>query len=128
MSENMDVVSKEVVKLSKKNEDMIVNNIEKGYFFKILNNYGFLYDDLRVIFESEEYTNSTRETLNIILRTMKDSHSINLYSSVLFLEEFTTVKKILLFMDSESEWVIKTELSKKYNIEIETNDLFELLG
>jgi len=53
---------------------------------------------------------------------------MDLSDSVLFLEEFTRIKKILYFLDGESKWIIKNELSEKNNIELETNEVYKILN
>ncbi len=123
----MDVVSKEVVNITK-NEEAIIDDIEKNNFYKILNTYRFPRKDLEVIFQSEIYTNNIQEELNIVLRKLKKEHGISITDSVLFLDEFTKVKKILIFLDGESKFILKNELSEKHGIEIETNDLYKILG
>lgn len=127
MSENMDAISKEILSISK-SEDSIINKIQKDIFFNILKRYEFTYEKLQLIFQSEIYTNEIQDNLNMILRKMKKKHKILISESVLFLEEFTKIKKILYFLDGESKWIIKNELSEKYNIELETNELYKLLS
>jgi len=126
MSEKMDAVTKEVVDNSK-SEDAVINSIEKGDFFEILERYDLKYDMLKDIFEGELYTTETQNSVNIILRRVKKLHGISLTDSVLFLEEFTRIKKILNFLDNDNKWIVKTELSEKYNIEIETTILEKIL-
>jgi len=127
MSERMDMISKEVLSISK-SEENIIDNIQKTKFFELLDKYEFTYEKLQVIFESEMYTNDTQNNLNIILRKIKKLHGMNMSDSVIFLEDFTRIKKILYFLDGESKWIIKNELSEKYNIEIETNELYKMLN
>ena len=128
MSERMDMVSKEEILSVSKSEETMINNIQKTKFFELLEKYNFTYAKLQVIFESEIYTNETQNNLNIILRRIKKTHGINMSDAVVFLEEFTRIKKILYFLDGESKWIIKNELSEKYNIEIETNELYKMLS
>ena len=127
MSERLDMISKEVLSVSK-SEEIIINDIQKGSFYDILEKYGFTYAKLQVIFESEIYTNDTQNNLNVILRKIKKTHGINMSDSVVFLDEFTRIKKILYFLDGESKWIIKNELAEKYNIDFETNELLKMLG
>ena len=127
MSERMDMISKEVLSVSK-SEETIIDNIEKEKFYKLLSKYGYPYDKLQVIFESEIYTNDTQHSLNIILRKIKKVHGIDMSDGIIFLEEFTRIKRILFFMDGESKWIIKNELAEKYNIDFDTNELYKMLG
>jgi len=127
MSNRMDIISKEELCISK-SEDILIDKIQKSKFFELLNNYDFTYDKLQVIFESEIYTNQTQNNLNIAIRKLKKQHDISISDSVLFLEEFTPIKKILYFFDGETKWALKQEMAEKYNIELETNELFKILS
>lgn len=127
MSERMDMISKDALSIFK-SEETIIDNIQRKKFFDVLKECGYTYERLKVIFESEMYTNETQNDLNITLRKIKKSHGLHLSDSVVFLEEFTRIKKILYFLDGESKWIIKNELSDKYNIEFETNELFKMLS
>lgn len=127
MSDKMKLLSKEVLDISKP-EDILIEKIQKEIFWDILETHGFDYEKLKVIFESEIYTNETQNNLNLLLREMKTTDGILLSDSVIFLEEFTRIKKILVFLDGESKYMIKTELSDRHNIEIETNNLSKMIG
>jgi len=122
MSERMGMISTEALSIDK-SEENIIDNIQKKNFFKILKECGYTYERLKVIFESEIYTNETQNDLNITLRKIKKSHGIHLSDSVVFLEDFTRIKKILYFLDGDSKYIIKTELSERYNIDFETVDM-----
>jgi len=122
----MDAVTKEIVDNSK-SEDNLINDIEKTDFFKLLESYELPYDVLKNIFEGELYTTEMQNTVNIVLRRIKKSHGILISDIVLFLEEFTRIKKVLYFLDNDNRWIIKNELAEKYNIEIETTILEKIL-
>lgn len=126
MSENMDLVSNESTELYK-NENNIINDIQQHQICDLLEKYKFTYDKIKSIFESEVYSTSLQNDLNIIFRKLKKHHNINLLDIVMYLEEFTKIKKVLYFFDADTKWLLKKELSKKYNIKIKGNDLYQIM-
>lgn len=126
MSENMDLVANEHVELYK-NEKVLIDDIHRHQIHDLFEKYGFNFKKIKVIFESEVYSTSTQNELNIIFRKLKKHHDINLFDIVMYFEEFAKIKKILYFFDAETKWLLKKELSKKYNIEIKGNNLYKIM-
>jgi hypothetical protein len=126
MSKNMDVVGKEDV-LIFRSENIIINGIERDYFYKMLDKYGYTFKRLKLIFESGIYDSSEQHELNHVLRRLKSIEDISLMSSIICLEELAQFKNILGFLDGDTKVQLKEECAVRYNIKLEKNSLHKLM-
>lgn len=112
----------------KRNEDSLHRELDSDRFYAILeSNYGYDYKTVSRLIEGGNYAINEQHEFNITLRRMKREHDIDISDSILFLEETILMNHILKFIDEETEWVLKDELSSKYNIDVSPNKLFEIL-
>jgi len=110
-----------------KNEDILHSEIDSDRFFQILkDDYGFEYEDISRFIEGGVYSFNEQHDFNIILRKLKRDNNISIRESILYLEDCMLLNHILKFIDDETEWILKDELSSKYGIK-QNNKLFEIL-
>ena len=55
-------------------------------------------------------------------------YNIDVSDSVLFLENTMTLGNILKFIDDETQWILKEELSFKYGIDIDIKNIFDIMS
>jgi hypothetical protein len=48
--------------------------------------------------------------------------------SILYLEDTITLSNILKFIDDETEWMLKEELSAKYCIDVDVKTIFDFMS
>ena len=112
----------------KKNEDNLHLEIDSASFYQILeDDYGYDYKTISRYIEGGVYSLNEQHEFNIVLRKLKRDHNIEITDSILFLEDSILMNNILKFIDDETEWTLKDELAKKYNINKKNNNIFELL-
>lgn len=112
----------------KRNEEALHQELDSARFFSIIkNHYGYEYDTISKYIQGGNYSFNEQHDFNITLRKMKREHDIDISDSIVFLEETINMNYILKFIDDETEWVLKNELSTKYNINMKPNKLFEIL-
>lgn len=111
-----------------RNEDFLHLDIDSSNFYHILEHeYGYDYKTISRYIEGGVYSLNEQHEFNIVLRKMGRKHNISITECILFLEDSILLSNILKFIDDETEWVLKDELAKKYNINKKNNKLFELL-
>ena len=112
----------------KRNEDSLHLELDSNSFFKLLETeYGYDYKTISKFIEGGVYTINEQQEFNIILRKIKTDHNIDITESILFLEDTILMGPILKFIDDETEWLLKDELSKRYNIDKKNNSIFNIL-
>jgi len=112
----------------KKNEDNLHLDIDNHNFYRILEEeYGYNYKTISRYIEGGVFSLNEQHEFNIVLRKLKREHNIDITDSILFLEDTILMNYILKFIDDETEWVLKDELAKKYNIDKKNNKIFEFL-
>jgi hypothetical protein len=127
MSDNMELVSKKITD-NYKTENALFDDILKNEIFSLIEKYGYTYEKIRELFESELYSTNLKHDLNMIFKKLNKVHGIDLFDIFRFLEEFTKIKKILLFFDEELIWILKQEISKKCGIKINKTELYKILA
>jgi len=111
-----------------KNENDLHLEIDSSRFYEILkDDYGYEYKTISRFIEGAVFSLNEQHEFNIVLRRMKIEHKIDITDSILFLEDSILLTNILKFIDDETEWVLKDELAKKYNIDKKNNNIFEFL-
>jgi len=111
----------------KKNEDLLYSELDSNRFFEILENvYGYDYKTISKFIDGCSYNFNERHEFNIALRSLRKTYNISMVEAILYLEDSITMSNILKFIDDETEWVLKDELSNKYGIK-ENNKLFDIL-
>lgn len=117
-------------KISEKtNESELVNDILKKEFLNWMEGNGYSFDYLKEIFEGKKMSASEQSKFNETIRKAKTEVNIGLVDIiVLFEENFNKFKKILSILDGETKYELKKELSKKYFIQLDENNLKQILG
>ena len=112
----------------KKNEDSLHLDLDSDRFYLILErDYGYNYKTISRYIEGGVYSLNEQHEFNIVLRKLKREHNIDIKDSILYLEDSILMGHILKFIDDETEWALKDELAKMYNIDKNKNNIFELL-
>lgn len=124
--ENRPFMLRENMFMYKDNEN-IIDDIEKKDFYKFLERYGFEYSKLKIIFESEVHTTSQQNEFNIAIRLINKKHGILISDCVIYLGEFTKIQKIVYFLDDTTKQLLRMELSRDYNFEIKEDTLSEFI-
>ena len=120
----------EIEKISDKiNENEIINDIIKNEFFNYMDKKGYSFEVLQKLFECNKISSSEMNNFNVFIRKINKEMTINIYEMVIYFEMyFTKIKKILNLFDKETKFILKKELSKKYHIKIDENNLKLILG
>jgi len=114
--------------INRSEEKEIIDDIYRKEFFDWMAANGFDHNTLRRLFESKRISASEQIRFNNALRNVKEDIFVNIYESILYLDEsFIKIKKILSFLDDDTKYVLKTELSKKYKIQLDKNELWKIL-
>ena len=111
----------------KRNEELLHTELDSDNFFKILkDDHGFDYKSISRFIEGGVYSFNEQHDFNIVLRKLKRDNNIKITDSILFLEDCMLLTHILKFIDEETEWVLKNELSEQYKLD-RNNKLFDIL-
>lgn len=112
----------------KRNEDTLHLELDSDRFFRILDeDYGYDYKTISRFIEGGVFSLNEQHEFNIVLRKLKRGRNIDITDSILFMEDSILLTHILKFIDDETEWMLRDELSKRYNIDKKINNIFELL-
>lgn len=104
----------------KRTEDTLHYELDSGRFFNIMENvFGFDYKTISRFIQGSTYTINEQHTFNIALRQLKRKYNIDISDSILYMEDTISLSSILKFIDDETEWILKDELSKKSHIDNE---------
>jgi len=125
---NITTVDREKV-IDKVNESVLVEEISKAEFFSVLEEHGYGHDELKEIFEGKRLSSTEQYRFNNTLRSIKKETHISITDCIIYLEEsFIKFKRILSVFDDETKSILKRELSNKFRIKIDENNLGEILG
>jgi hypothetical protein len=105
-----------------RNEKILQDNIDRERFYDIMEReYCFPFIDISKYIDGGVYADEDQHMFNIALRAIKHKYNIDIISMILFMEHDIQLPRILKFIDGETEWVLKVELSKRYNIPLTSN-------
>ena len=125
---NITTVDREKV-IDKVNENVLVEEIAKTEFFKVLSENGYGHDALKEIFEGKRLSSTEQQKFNTALRRINKDIHISITDCSLYLEEvFIKFKRILSVFDDETKSILKNELSNKFRIKVDENNLGDILG
>lgn len=114
---------------NKANERAIVDDLNKKTFFAWMADRGFNEDRLCEIFDSKRISGHEQNQFNIAIRTAKIQMNIDIMDCVLYLEEFAVrFRKLISILDSQTVFLLKKELSDRYRIGLDTNNLSQIFG
>lgn len=109
-------------------EKRIMIEISKAEFFEEMKTENFSIDRLRDFFDSKKISGVEQQKFNKALQNIKNKKRINISDGILYMEEyFTRIKKIVSLLDDNTKFIVKQELSEKYKINIDKNNLFEIM-
>jgi hypothetical protein len=124
MIENEKIRLEYLINSSSENE--YVFQIDRKSFYEDVRKYDF---DLIKFFKLKVVTDSDRERFNILLRKLKENNRINIFESIIFIEQdFSDIKGLAELLDEEIKQVLKEELSKSYHIKLPKNKLLNFLS
>ena len=107
--------------IQRTNENELFDDISRQEYFKWMENQGFSYENLMKLFENK------RNRFNSILKRAKSEINVDIYESILYLEEqFVKMKKILNLLDDELRYLLRTELEEKYKIKTDKTNFDEM--
>ena len=100
------------------NEDKFQNEIDKKTFYSILSE---LKIDLKEIFPEFNQINKTKkQDFNFLLLKLKSDYKLPIIEALSHIEEdFVNVNHLVSFLDGETLFLLKTELSEKFKIKTE---------
>jgi hypothetical protein len=114
--------------INRSEENEIIDEINRNEFFKLMSEHGFDHNTLRRLFENKRISANEQINFNNALRMAKQKIFINIYESIIYLDEcFIKIKKILSFLDGDTKYILKKELSDKYKIQLNKNELWKIL-
>lgn len=104
--------------------DYIDEEVSRRKFYEYLSQFDI---DMSEIFETgKSCDKNKKQQFNVILRKIKAEHSVDIYESVIFIEQdFAEINFILKMLDDRNWAGIKKELSVKYGKEIKNNKLLK---
>jgi len=127
MNQKIDLVNENNI-LNKTDEKKILNEISKAEFFREMEKEGFDIETLRDFFDSKKISGLEQQKFNNALQNIKERSRIKISDTILYMEEhFIKIKKILSLLDSNTKFIVKKELSEKWKIDIDCNNLFEIM-
>ncbi|RKY69502.1 MAG: hypothetical protein DRQ24_10710 [Candidatus Latescibacterota bacterium] len=109
-------------------ENEMAKKLDTNTFFDILSDvFGYDYEYISKLIQGGLHTFYEQQELNIIFRMLKSDYNIPIYETLLFLEEENIMmSRLIKFIDDETEFELKQELSAKYNIDMGNNNIIEL--
>ena len=107
-------------------ETTIVFNLTNKKIQEVLDGYGYVENKLRTIFEGQKCSSKEQCELNWTLKTIKNTDKIMLRDMILYFDTFTTVEKILNFLDADTIGCLRVELAEEYNRKLTKNDLWKI--
>jgi len=111
----------------KEHESLIFNDINKKDFFNWMDLCGFNCERICEVFDSKRISGYEQNEFNTALRNAKIELNIDLIDSILYLEEYAIkFRKIISMLDNQTTYMLKKELSEKFRIEIDTNNLSKM--
>ena len=113
----------------KRTEDTLHQELDSARFFDIMEtDFGYDYKTISRFIQGCSYTINEQHNFNIALRQLKKNYNIDISDSILFMEDTISLSNILKFIDDETEWILKDEMAKKYQIVDDIHGLFELFS
>ena len=113
--------------IQRTNENELFDDISRQEYFKWMENQGFSYENLMKLFENKRISSIEQNRFNSILKRAKYEINVDIYESVLYLEEqFVKMKKILNLLDDELRYLLRTELEEKYKIKTDKTNFDEM--
>lgn len=113
--------------IQRTNENELFDDISRQEYFKWMENQGFSYENLMKLFENKRISSIEQNRFNSILKRAKYEINVDIYESVLYLEEqFVKMKKILNLLDDELRYLLRTEMEEKYKIKTDKTNFDEM--
>lgn len=113
--------------IQRTNENELFDDISRQEYFKWMENQGFSCENLMKLFENKRISSIERNRFNLILKRAKSEINVDIYESILYLEEqFVKMKKILNLLDDELRYLLRTELEEKYKIKTDKTNFDEM--
>jgi predicted component of type VI protein secretion system len=113
--------------IQRTNENELFDDISRQEYFKWMENQGFSYENLMKLFENKRISSIEQNRFNSILKRAKSEINVDIYESILYLEEqFVKMKKILNLLDDELRYLLRTELEEKYKIKTDKTNFDEM--
>jgi hypothetical protein len=111
----------------KRTEDTLHRELDSSRFFHIMETeFEFDYKTISRFIQGGVYTINEQHNFNIALRQLKRLYNIDISDSILFMEDTIYLSNILKFIDDETEWILTDELAKKFKIEDDIHNLYEI--
>lgn len=113
--------------IQRTNENELFDDISRQEYFKWMENQGFSYENLMKLFENKRISSIEQNRFNSILKRAKSEINVDIYESILYLEEqFVKMKKILNLLDDELRYLLRTEMEEKYKIKTDKTNFDEM--
>jgi len=113
--------------IQRTNENELFDDISRQEYFKWMENQGFSYENLMKLFENKRISSIEQNRFNSILKRAKYEINVDIYESILYLEEqFVKMKKILNLLDDELRYLLRTEMEEKYKIKTDKTNFDEM--
>jgi len=114
--------------INRTDEDNIVTEMSKTEFFKQLDKRGFSIEVLYDIGSNSRISGIQQNKFNVALIEVIEETGLELVEAIIYLEDiFVKFNKVLSMLDSKTKLLLKQKMAKRYNIEIEKNNLCDLL-
>lgn len=108
-------------------ENGVIEKINQQRFFNKLKAIGYDSEILTKLFECDKVDSSEKYYFNNHIRSIQKESNIKMTDIVLYLEKyFGDYKKIVNLFDLTSNTLLRKELIKTYNVNIDSNPFDEL--
>jgi hypothetical protein len=95
-------------------ENNYLDMIDRKKFYEILQEK-YKYDYL-TFFNSKTVSSIEKENFNSLLKKLKKNHDINIVESLLYFEhDFLDMLTLISFLDDDTKYMVKDELSKNHH-------------
>lgn len=113
--------------IQRTSENELFDDISRQEYFKWMEKQGFSYENLMKLFENKRISSIEQNRFNSILKRAKYEINVDIYESILYLEEqFVKMKKILNLLDDELRYLLRTEMEEKYKIKTDKTNFDEM--
>jgi hypothetical protein len=112
----------------KTKENEMINDISRAEFMAWMEENGYDANRLRKLFEEKRISSVEQSKFNYLLKKTKKELKISIVDCVLYLDELMDkIKKIVSCLDEDTKYMLKSELAKKYKINLKNNYLYKFM-
>jgi hypothetical protein len=123
-----EIIKNECREFQRTEEDLHLELDSSRFFFILEKDFNYSYKTISRLIQGSCYTPNEQHEFNITLRRLKMLYNIDIMDSILYLEDTIMLSNILKFIDDETEWMLKEELSAKFCIDVDVKTIFDFMS